>query len=74
MIDSLTYLLMAAPAGADGAHTKWLIVVFGNLVFWGILGIIWFASRVVPKWEAKQKARQEELRREREGYMNETDP
>ena len=41
--------------------TKVIIVLIGNAVFFSILALIWYFSKLMPRWEAKQIARQKEL-------------
>jgi len=53
--------IVVAQAAADAEPwlgTKELIVLLGNAIFFGILGAIWYVSRIFPQWEARQIERQ----------------
>lgn len=45
--------------------SKELIVIIGNIIFFGLLICIWCVAKVFPAWNARQIARQEQIRKER---------
>lgn len=40
--------------------SKELIVVVGNMIFFGLCLCIWIVAKIFPAWDARQRARQQE--------------
>ncbi len=53
-------LMLLEGSDASLTTTKILIVVGANVLFFGLVALIWVAARVFPEWDARQRQRQRE--------------